>query len=107
MTNTKAIEMNVVEMNEAELAQVNGGSIWLKEADGKAAGLTLMKEDGSAGSWGYLWNTGDYYWRGQKLSNQEARSVSFFTKHCGHQPGSVAEAIRFYDDEQARRADSY
>lgn len=27
----------------------------------------MKKEDGSPGSFGYIWNTGDYYWKGKKF----------------------------------------
>ena len=85
---------------EEELAQVSGGSIWLKEADGKAAGISLRNEDGSAGSWGYLWNTGDYYWRDEKLSFHDATVVATFTKRFGHQPDTVKEALSWYANRE-------
>ena len=66
MTNEKILQNEL--MNEEELDQVAGGSWLITEKEAKMAGLTLKKEDGSPGSFGYLWNTGDYYWNGEKIS---------------------------------------
>ena len=67
----------------------------LTEENAKKAGLTLKKEDGSPGSFGVFWNTGDYYWRGQKISNQDAWNIDFFTRKKGYQPDSIKEAKKF------------
>ena len=32
----------------------------------------------NGGSWGYLYNSGDYYWKGQKVSMTEANAIVHF-----------------------------
>lgn len=41
----------MTKMNEKDMQEVNGGSWVIPEEDGKAAGLTLVNDDGSPGSW--------------------------------------------------------
>ena len=48
-------------IKEEDLKNVNGGSWFISEEDGKKAGLTLQSEDKTPGSWAYLCNSGDYY----------------------------------------------
>ena len=92
--------MEKKKLSEEDLNDVSGGSWNITEERGKRAGLSLRKEDGSAGSWGYLWNSGDYYWRGMKLTVHEAEAIDFFTYDTGRQPDSVSEAVQYYDEWQ-------
>jgi hypothetical protein len=66
------------------------------EEDGRNAGLELRNEDGSAGSWGYLYNSGDYYWRGQKLTPTEANYIVHYVCDFHEQPKSLEEALGIY-----------
>ena len=70
-------------IKEEDLKNVNGGSWFISEEDGKKAGLTLQSEDKTPGSWGYLYNSGDYYWKGQKVSMTEANAIVHFTNDRG------------------------
>ncbi|MBR0417670.1 MAG: hypothetical protein IJI66_00705 [Erysipelotrichaceae bacterium] len=54
-------------LNIEDMKDVNGGSIWVSEDRAKAIGVELRNEDGTPGEFGYLWNSGDYYFNGQKL----------------------------------------
>jgi len=93
--NIKKINEELEKMSDEELEQVAGGSLQLSEEDAKKAGLTLKKEDGSPASFGVFWNTGDYYWRGQKISNQDAWNIDYFTRYKGYQPDSIKQANKF------------
>ena len=90
-------EKDTKKLGEEQIEQVSGGSWNITEANGKKAGLSLRYDDGTEGEWGYLWNSGDYYWRGQKLSIYEAEAIVTFTNHCGRQPDSVAMAVDYYE----------
>ena len=63
----------------------------------KKAGLTLRKENQEPGSWGYLYNEGDYYWNGQKLSPSEANAIVHYVKDYGFQPKTLQEALDKYN----------
>ena len=78
------------------LENVNGGSWFITEEDGKEAGLALKNIDGAAGSWGYLYNSGDYYWRGHCLGLREANAIFHFTKDMHRQPNTIKEAVDRY-----------
>ena len=72
----------------------------VREKPAKAAGIYLLKKDGTPGSWGNLWNTGDYYWRGEKINYYQAnRIIDFHEKH-GRQPNNLKEANDFYEMQQ-------
>ena len=95
--NIKKINYELEKLSDEELEGVAGGSWYITEEQAQKAGLTLKKEDGSPGSFGYLWNTGDYYWNGEKLSPSDAYDVIYFVKWNGRQPGSIEEANDYYD----------
>ena len=83
------------DIKEEDLKNVNGGSWFISEEDGKKAGLTLQNEDKAPGSWGYLYNSGDYYWKGQKVSMTEANAIVHFTNDRGYQPDTLEEALKY------------
>ena len=93
--NIKKINTELEKLTDEELDQVAGGSWFITEEQAKMSGLTLKKEDGSPGSFGYLWNTGDYYWNGEKLSLTDAYNVTYFVKWNGRQPRSIEEANNY------------
>ena len=99
--NLKKINTELEKLTDDELDQVAGGSWYIKEKDAKLAGITLKKEDGSPGSFGYLWNTGDYYWNGEKLSPSDAYDVIYFTEYNGRQPSSIEEAKKYFGDDSS------
>ena len=82
-------------IKEEDLKNVNGGSWFISEEDGKKAGFTLQNEDKTPGSWGYLYNSGDYYWKGQKVSMTEANAIVHFTNDRGYQPDTLEEALKY------------
>lgn len=83
-------------LNDEQLKEADGGSWYITEEDGRAAGLELKNLDGSPGSWGYLYNSGDYYWKGHYLEITEANAIVMFTKDMGRQPNSIKEATDKY-----------
>ena len=97
--NIKKINYELEKLSDEELEGVAGGSWYITEEQAQKAGLTLKKEDGSPGSFGYLWNTGDYYWNGQKISWTDAGYVSNFTEWNGRQPSSIDEAKKYFGDD--------
>ena len=84
-------------VNENHLEGVAGGSWKVPEGVGKAVGLTLKKANGAPGEWGYLWNTGDYYWRGNKISDYEAYAITKYYEDLGREPSVLSEAVRHYE----------
>ena len=49
----------------------------------------------NGGSWGYLYNSGDCYWKGQKVSMTEANAIVHFTNDRGYQPDTLEEALKY------------
>ena len=78
------------------LEGVNGGSMWIPEDDAKNCGIELRNEDGTPGEWGYLWNSGDYYFKGRKLTqNETARLLDFYAR-TGRPAESVEECMEYW-----------
>ena len=88
--------MNENKLNDEQLDAVSGGSWNITEAEAAMAGLTLRNEDGTTGEFGYLWNSGDYYWNGQKVDPKQADAIVVFCKKYGRRPESVEEAVKAY-----------
>lgn len=93
--NLKKINNELEKLTDEELDQVAGGSWYITEEQAQKSGLTLKKEDGSPGSFGYLWNTGDYYWNGEKIKWTDARVIEYFVRSNGRQPSSLDEARKY------------
>lgn len=83
----------MTKIDEKNLNEVSGGSWVISEETGKAAGLTLVNDDGSEGSWGTLWNTGNYYFQGKELARYEAIAVVNFYSTFGRPPKTLEEAL--------------
>ena len=93
--NLKKINAELEMMSDDELEQVAGGSMRVTEENAKIAGVKLLKEDGSPGSFGVFWNTGDYYWHHQKISNEDIQCIKNFVNRKGYQPNNLREAKEF------------
>ena len=100
MMEEKNTELRKEKLSDSSLSDVSGGSIRIGEDLGKKSGLYLINSDGTPGEWGYLWNSGDYYWRGNKLTNDEAYAITQFYECFGKQPKNVKEAVQFYKKSQ-------
>ncbi len=83
----------MTKMNEKDMQKVNGGSWVIPEEDGKAAGLTLVNDDGSPGSWGTFYNSGNYQFQGKELAQYEAIAVLHFYTYFGRAPKTLEEAL--------------
>ena len=92
----KETRMMKEKIDDSSLTDVSGGSWRITESLGKASGLYLLNPDGSKGEWGSFWNSGDYYWRGTKLTNDEAYAITQYYESFGRQPDSVKEAVNYY-----------
>ena len=80
-----------------EMNMVAGGSIFHKEDDVTAAGIELWEVYGEKrGEFGYIYNTGDYYFKGRKLESSEVAALEHYTKKKGVVAPSVEEAVRVY-----------
>lgn len=90
-------------MSEEELKEVNGGSFKVTENEAKEAGLTLINDDGTDGSFGFLWNTGNYHCRGKRISNDDAYHIVFYVKKNNCQPESLEEANKYYKENHSRK----
>ena len=90
-------------MSDDELDNVAGGSIRVPEELAKKAGLTLVNEDGSPGEFGTFWNTGDYYWRGNKISDEDAHNIIHFIRSKDKVPNSIEEVNTFRENMRKNR----
>ena len=90
-------------MSDDELDNVAGGSIRVPEELAKKAGLTLVNEDGSPGEFGTFWNTGDYYWRGNKISDEDAHNIIHFIRRKDKVPNSIEEVNTFRENMRKNR----
>ena len=91
-TNKKIPEVNP-EVKPEDLDKVVGGSIERPEKQIRAAGIDLIKEDGTPGEFGYLWNTGDYYFQGKKLNDEEIDVLIDYGLLHNHPAPSLEVAI--------------
>ena len=78
---------------ETTYQKKNGGSWVIPEEDGKAAGLTLINDDGSPGSWGTFYNSGNYHFQGKELAQYETIAVVHFYTDFGRAPKTLEEAL--------------
>ncbi|MBE8949027.1 MAG: hypothetical protein SR3Q1_00280 [Quinella sp. 3Q1] len=78
-----------------ELEQVAGGSFRVSEDNAKKAGIYLLKEDGTPGEWGNLWNTGDYYFGEEKITQSAARCIVTFYNSKGRRSYNSTEAVNY------------
>ena len=102
--NLKKINAELEQLSDDELEQVAGGSIRVPEELAKKAGLTLVNEDGSPGEFGYFCNTGDYYWRGNKISDEDAHNIIHFVRsNNGKVPNSIEEVNTFRNNMRKNR----
>jgi hypothetical protein len=85
-------EVNL-EVKPEELEKVAGGSIERPEKHIREAGIDLIKEDGTPGEFGYLWNTGDYYFQGKKLNDKEIDVLIDYGLLHNHPAPSLKVAI--------------
>ena len=93
-------------LTDEQLDGVAGGSLRVREDPAKKAGIYLLNKDGTDGKWGYLWNDGDYYWRENKITAEEANDIIFFMKENDHQPYSLYEVKKFkqkFEDQNVER----
>lgn len=92
-------------LSDDELDGVAGGSIWLMQKAAEKAGITLLKEDGSPGKWGYFYNEGDYYWHGFKISDDDAYKIAEYTgRNNGRQPQSLEDVNKFFSSGSANNS---
>lgn len=70
------------------------GRQWhITETEAKSAGLSLIQDDGSAGAWGHLWNTGRYVFQGKTVTLAEARALLKFAQKEKRPAHSLGEAM--------------
>jgi hypothetical protein len=81
------------EIKPENLEKVAGGSIARPESRIREAGIDLIKEDGTPGEFGYLWNTGDYYFQGKKLNDEEISVLICYASRHGQPAPSLEFAI--------------
>ena len=93
------------ELKKEELEQASGGSIFYIESVIRGAGIDLLKEDGTPGEFGYIWNTGDYYFQGKKIDSLDIKALLQYKDNHGAPAPSLQEAWDSYKrvDHQRRR----
>ena len=97
------MDTNKKELEQEELEQADGGSFVRPEAKIRAAGIDLLKEDGTPGEFGYLWNTGDYYFQGEELSDNAVNALIQYQKEHGVIAPSLQVALDSYIGHRKRR----
>ena len=80
------------ELKKEELEQASGGSIFNIESVIRGAGIDLLKEDGTPGEFGYIWNTGDYYFQGEKIDSLDIKALTQYKKNHGSPAPSLKAA---------------
>lgn len=65
-------------LSNEQIGEVNGGSMFHTEDRMKELGIELRNEDGTPGEFGYLWNTGDYYYNGEKIDDTDIARLGDF-----------------------------
>lgn len=88
-------------LNIEDMKDVNGGSIWVSEDRAKAIGVELRNEDGTPGEFGYLWNSGDYYFNGQKLDQSDVARLLDYYDMTGKAASSLEEAMEYIHKRMA------
>lgn len=86
------MEENKKNLSPEELDNVSGGSIAYPEEKVKKAGVYLQYEDGTPGSFGYLWNSGNYYFKGREISETDLELLIYYSEKYGFPAPSVQEA---------------
>lgn len=84
-------------MQTNEFANTADGHQWhITEQEGLLAGLTLQKSDGTAGTWGHMYNDGVYHFRGKAVTLSEARALFKFAVENHRCADSLSEALKFF-----------
>jgi hypothetical protein len=84
------------ELKKEELEQASGGSIFYIESVIRGAGIDLLKEDGTPGEFGYIWNTGDYYFQGKKIDSLDIKALTQYKENHGTPAPSLKAAWDSY-----------
>ena len=82
------------EMNKEQLDQVAGGSFVYPEDKVKKAGVYMQYADGTPGSFGYIWNSGDYYFKGKKITEEQLDCLIEFSERYGFPAPTYEDAYR-------------
>lgn len=91
------------ELNTNDLEQVSGGSIFNRESSIRDAGIELRNEDGTPGSFGIFYNSGDYYFQNQKIDQKDVDALEKYYEKFGTVAPSLAEARKKYPKFNHRR----
>ena len=84
------------ELEQEELEQASGGSIFNIESVIRGAGIDLLMEDGTPGEFGYIWNTGDYYFQGKKIDSLDIKALTQYKENHGTPAPSLKAAWDSY-----------
>jgi len=83
-------------LEQEELEQASGGSIFNIESVIRGAGIDLLREDGTPGEFGYIWNTGDYYFQGKKIDSKDIKALTQYKQNHGEPAPSLKAAWDSY-----------
>ena len=87
-------------IDEEKIEQVSGGSWRVPEFKAKAIGLELRNSDGTPGEFGYFWNDGDYYFKGEKLTDGDLMDLINFYDANGYAAMTLEQANNFCADRR-------
>ncbi len=80
--------------HESKIVNTADGHQWhITEQEGRQAGLTLQKSDGSPGEWGHMWNVGVYHFLGKAVTLKEAQALLKFALENRRCAENLDEAI--------------
>ncbi len=85
--------MDPNELNQNDMEQASGGSLFNREDSIRNAGIELWKEYGKVpGEFGNIWNTGDYYFNGQKIGQGDVNVLEKYYDKYHEVAPSLEEA---------------
>lgn len=92
------MEKDMKELNTEELEKASGGSIFNRESSILNAGIELWKEYGKVrGEFGNLWNSGDYYFKGKLVDQDQIDALEYYRDKNNAVAPSVDVAVTFYN----------
>ena len=76
-----------------EIVNTADGHQWhITESEAADAGLTLRMDDGTAGTWGHMWNTGIYHFDETPVTLAQVRALLKFSVKNKRPARSLYEA---------------
>ena len=86
------------ELNIDALNMVAGGSIFNRESSITEAGIELWEVYGEKrGEFGNFYNSGDYYFKGERIDQDQIDVLEYYYRKIGEVAPSLKEAEAYYN----------